>query len=377
MEQINIRKNVLLVEDNFGDIRLIQEMIREIKICKLSLEFANDLNSAFEILDENSFDLILLDLRLPETSGIETVKKMLDKAPSIPIVILTGTNDQDLAIEAVKVGAEDYLVKGQIDAFLLERTINYSIERFHRKNELKQSEKKIRDTLMRANFYKDLFTHDMNNILQNILSAIDLSLEFLNKPESILLAKEIIKLSKDQINRGARLILNIRKLSQLEELEMQYKPIEIQDILKQSIKNLKNSFLSRNINVNLDISDVKTEIQANNLLEDVFDNLLTNSVQHNENSEVEINIKISSEQLSDKKYLRLEFKDNGVGIEDEWKHTIFLGYKEVRSLCRIGLGLSLVKKIIESYGGQIWIQDNIEGDYTQGSNFIILIPEVT
>jgi len=375
MDENKREKTVLLVEDNPGDVRLIEEIIKAIQNYNIKLKIAEDLVSGFNLLKKYSFDIILLDLTLPDSNGLNTVLSMLESAPNIPLIILTGFDDQDLAIEAVKAGAEDYLVKGHVDSHILKRVINYGIERYRIKKDLKDSESQLREALIRTNFYKDLFTHDMNNMLQNILSAVELGSRFLTKPDTIPLAQDVINQSKIQIHRAARLILNIRKLSQLEELEMHYYPVEVQKLLQHSIKVIKESFSNQIININIDTSESDLDILANNSLEEVFQNLLYNAVQHNENEIVQIKIKIQSEIIENKKYLKMEFQDNGVGIEDDWKKTIFLGYKQDKSLCRIGLGLSLVKKIIEDYGGRIWVQDRIDGVYSKGSNFILLIPE--
>lgn len=99
-------------------------------------------------------------------------------------------------------------------------------------------------------------------------------------------------------------------------------------------------------------------------------------MQHNSNVNVAIEIKISKDEIESKKFLKMEFIDNGDGIEDLRKEHIFQrGSKEKSSNGGMGLGLSLVKKTIDRYNGKIWVEDRIKGDNTKGSNFIILIPE--
>jgi len=108
----------------------------------------------------------------------------------------------------------------------------------------------------------------------------------------------------------------------------------------------------------------------------VFENLLSNSVKYNENPFVKILIKISKVEKNENKYVKMEFIDNGIGISDSKKKIIFLkGYADYKGGKGMGLGLALVKKIINSYHGEIWVEDKIKGDYTKGSNFIIIIPE--
>jgi signal transduction histidine kinase len=123
----------------------------------------------------------------------------------------------------------------------------------------------------------------------------------------------------------------------------------------------------------------KNYVYADNLLLDVFENILINAVRYNNRSNIEIIIDINKEtKAADKNYIKMEFRDNGVGISDYRKKSIFeRGKQKSQQTKGMGLGLSLVKKIIDNYQGKIWVEDRIIGDYKQGSNFIILIPSDT
>jgi len=120
---------LLLIEDNHGDARLIQEMLSGVSDPPYALTWVQRLTVAFEKLSQEPADLILLDLTLPESSGLETFGKVQELVPDTPVIILTGLNDQSMAIRAVQMGAQDYLLKGSIDTNLLLRSINYAIER--------------------------------------------------------------------------------------------------------------------------------------------------------------------------------------------------------------------------------------------------------
>ena len=369
--------NVLLIEDNPGDVRLIQEMLRKTQDNLIHLEICDNLTDGIRTLAQNEFQAILLDLSLPNSYGLETVARMLEKANTIPIIVLTGIDNQLLAIKAVKSGAQDYLIKGSINSVFLERAIYYSIERQNIKEKLKQSEEKYHKAFLRANFYKDIFAHDMSNILQGIMSAVQFCCfqSIISEDQKNL--KEVSDIIEMSVKRGAKLISNVRKLSQLEDSNESIRSIELSILLKKSIMNLKNAFQTRNINIQINSQKNKIFVQANDLLQDIFDNILINAVRHNQNSTVEIFIDISNQEEKEINFIKMEFTDNGIGIDDSRKEIIFLrGSKEDKDLSGMGLGLSLVSKIIESYKGMIWVEDKIEGDYTKGSNFIILIPEV-
>lgn len=130
------------------------------------------------------------------------------------------------------------------------------------------------------------------------------------------------------------------------------------------------------IQVNKTIDEVF--VRANEFLLDVFENILHNALKYNENQTVEIQVDINKIQNDLKNYIKMEFKDNGIGIMEEKKELIFLKEHNKDSNIRgMGIGLSLVKKIIESYNGRIWVESCTEDDYTQGSNFIVQIPEAT
>ncbi len=250
-------------------------------------------------------------------------------------------------------------------------------ERKKAEQKLKESEKKYRKAYNQANFYKDLFAHDINNILNNIKSSAELISLFLKNSENLKDSKEFLDIIKDQVTRGAKLISNVRKLSQLEEGEISIKIMDVCKVLNEAKEFLKKSFITRNINIHIDFIREKHFVQANDLLFDIFENVLNNAVKYNVNSTIEIFVRISKSQKEKIKYLKIEFIDNGIGIPDVRKETIFQrAYTKDISKRGMGFGLSLVKKIIESYKGEIWIEDNVKGDRTKGSNFVLLIPEV-
>jgi PAS domain S-box-containing protein len=120
---------ILLFEDNPGDAGLIEEMLEEFADFQYEFKTVQTLNEGLSLLKENRFDIILSDLGLPDSDGIDTFLEIHARNSRIPIIILTGMNDEKIGIEAVKKGAQDYLVKGQVDGRLLKRSIQYSIER--------------------------------------------------------------------------------------------------------------------------------------------------------------------------------------------------------------------------------------------------------
>jgi len=120
---------ILLVEDNPGDARLIEEMIKEVEdTAKFDLVHVKSLAEAIHSLGTDSFDSVLLDLGLPDSSGLDTLVRVHEEAPDMPIVILTGLADEVVSSEALRRGAQDYLVKGRVDSNVLIRAMRYATQ---------------------------------------------------------------------------------------------------------------------------------------------------------------------------------------------------------------------------------------------------------
>ena len=129
---------VLLIEDNPGDARLIREMIAEDPRTPFTLHYADRLAKGLEHLSGGETSLVILDLTLPDSHGLDTFAKVYAHSPGVPIIVLTGTDDQTVALSAVKGGAQDYLVKSRLDRELLVRSMQYSIERKRYQEELER-----------------------------------------------------------------------------------------------------------------------------------------------------------------------------------------------------------------------------------------------
>jgi DNA-binding response OmpR family regulator len=120
---------ILLFEDNPGDAGLIEEMVNDSANYSYELVIVETMEDGIDLLKMGSYDIILLDLGLPDCDGINTFLNVQKVSFETPVIILTGLNVEDIAVKAVKMGAQDYLTKGNVDTELLERSIKYSIER--------------------------------------------------------------------------------------------------------------------------------------------------------------------------------------------------------------------------------------------------------
>jgi signal transduction histidine kinase len=266
-----------------------------------------------------------------------------------------------------------YLSKIIFLTFMLATGLSAPIE-----DRISKSERKYYDAFYRAEFYKDLFAHDISNILQNVQSSMELLNIYSEKPHEKEVSKELITIVKNQVIRGATMVSNIRKLSEIEETEIKLKRVEICEILKKIISYLHEIYEEKKIDIKLENDGTQHYVKANTLLLNVFENILVNAVKHNQNKNIKISIRISDVHSNNTDYVKIEFLDNAMGIPDNIKEDVFQrAFRKEKSVSGMGLGLSLVKKIIEKYDGQIWVEDRIQGDYTKGSNFVLLLHQAT
>ncbi len=168
----------LLVEDNPGDARLLEETLKEVGSPSFHLTWAKSLGEALELLGQRRFDVVLLDLTLPDSHGLDTFRALHQRWPDSPTVVLTGLADERLAVEAVQAGSQDYLVKGQVTAELLVRSIRYAVER------------------QRANHYLALMTEQKR--FETAVSQMS---------DGIVVTDEALRITTT--NRAARLLLDL------------------------------------------------------------------------------------------------------------------------------------------------------------------------
>ncbi len=159
---------VLLVEDSPSDADLLQEHLVEVSFERFVVTHVTRLEDALTQLHAAAFDVVLLDLTLPDSCGVETCSRLQSQAPDVPVVVLTGVSDQQLAVEAVRHGVQDYLIKGQTDARQIARAIRYAIERQQMEKDLRRSEERHRRLADELELRVQEQTADLRNALLSL-----------------------------------------------------------------------------------------------------------------------------------------------------------------------------------------------------------------
>jgi signal transduction histidine kinase len=231
------------------------------------------------------------------------------------------------------------------------------------------------DAYFRTKCVKGLFIHDISNLFHIISNSIELCESLLKEEIKTKDLSEYFQMIAKQLTRGKKLIRNVRNLSELEEYEMPLTPVEVFSELRNAINFTCISFPKKDIDIKISSDHGNLYTMANELLSEVFENIIINSIKYNKNEVVQIEVLCSVIDIHYENYVKIEFKDNGIGIDDARKEIIFQEtHMKSRHSKGMGIGLSLVAKLIELYGGNIWVENRINGDSTKGSNFIILIP---
>ncbi len=137
---------ILMVDDNTGDVRLVREMLEDGNE-PYKLKYVKKLSTGLESLSKGNVDVVLLDLGLPDSKHLYTLRSVCKDAPEIPVVVYTDFDDMDVAVYAIKMGAQDYLIKGQMDSTRLRNSIRFAIERKQMENELKSYSELLKEVI--------------------------------------------------------------------------------------------------------------------------------------------------------------------------------------------------------------------------------------
>jgi PAS domain S-box-containing protein len=232
------------------------------------------------------------------------------------------------------------------------------------------SEQKIKNEYERAELYNDLMAHDINNFNQGVVSNLELLLVSGNLSGK---GKKHASGALGQISNSANLISNLNKLREFNDKNRETRSMAVLPVLQEAIDNMRTQFPDRPLKIKYNPGQIKYKVIGNELLFDVFTNILTNAIKFDRHKKIEIDILVAE---TDEGLIGFEFIDRGSGVEDRFKKMIFDRLTRLeKSFKGSGLGLTLVKTIVESYGGKIWIEDRVTGDRKKGSKFVLLLQE--
>ena len=360
--------SILLIEDNPGDRRLIHEMLAEAGNVAFDVQYADRLQAAMEYLGQNGVEVILLDLGLPDSQGLETLRKVYAQASEMPIVVLTGLNDEMVGVQAINEGAQDYLIKGQVDTQLLRRTIRYAIER----KQAEERERRLQVQLSLSNRLASLglmvegIAHEINNPLASVIGFAQM-LAYEDIPEN---AREDVKTIEDSAQRVVDIMTNLLAFARQQKLERTY--INVNDTVMAALKMLGHPVEGSNITITTRLDPALPSTMADGaLLQQAFLNLVINAETEMKLAHGKGNLLIMTELISDT--IQVSFNDDGPGIAQANLVHLFDPFFSTRGVGQgRGLGLSVCYGIIADHNGRI----NVESQLGKGSLFTVELPVV-
>jgi len=222
-----------------------------------------------------------------------------------------------------------------------------------------------------AELYVDLMSHDFNNMNQAMMGYLEMAIELLSLEGK---EKELVEKPLEIIEHSSKLIDNVKKLRRLETGKVGLKIMDLGKTLME-VKAECQNIPGRHIKIEY-VPVTGYFVRANEMLTDLFSNLVDNAIKHGHDPAT-ITIEAKTVECEGKKYYQVKVEDNGPGIPDEQKKKLFVDIKMGESkTIRRGLGLRLVKTLVQSFQGKVWVEDRIQGDHTKGTKFVVLLPAI-
>jgi len=356
---------ILLVDDDEDDYIVTRDLLEEAERSIFQLEWVDNYELALKAIANQQHDAYLFDYHLGKDNGLELLREAIKIGCQQPIILLTGLGDHDIDQQAMKIGAEDYLVKGQIDTPLLERSIIHAIERKQDKAKQAKLLLELKAANQELKNFAYVVSHDLKAPLRGIVSLADwLVADYSDRLDDE--GKEMLELLDQRVRHMGDLINGVLAYSRVGRLNQDRVELNLQKLVASVIE-----FLSLPATTSIIVeTELPTIFSNKTQIEQVFQNLVSNAIKYNDKPHPQIRIGCTSVV----KYWQFYIADNGCGIEERYFEKIFQIFQTLSSqdtANSTGIGLAIVKKIIETYGGKIWLQSEIG----QGTTFFFTLPQ--
>ena len=381
--QFGKKLKVLLVENNLVDRKVILKMLSTSPYGHFDPQFASSLLEAFELLPKHKFDVVLLDLNVDDSKGLETLKKFHRQFPHLPVVVNTGSYQDDLGLKAITKGAQDYLIKGMYKSYSLIKSLYYAIERKRVEDELKNAYNKLQQTQIqliqaeKMNVIGGLASgvaHEVKNPLATILYGVEyLESSLKTSDEKIVLTLDSIKEAAKSANSIIKGLLDFASLTNLKKT-----PESINTLIDQAINLTRPQCERVSVHMEKSLQNNLPLIKIDrNRIQQVIVDLIVNAI-YAMNNGGRLMIRTYGKKFSDQDVgwidrrgrsfgkgddvVVVDFEDTGPGIKDEYLIKIFDPFFTTRRAAGgIGLGLSIARTIMNSHGGIISLHNKTGG----------------
>jgi two-component system sensor histidine kinase/response regulator len=357
----------LLIEDNPIDADLLQEALSDEGLPTVEVSWAQSLAEGLRYLDASRFDVVLLDLSLPDSHGIKTLEKLRCRAAYVPVVILSGLDDKEMALESMQKGAQDYLVKGRPSGESICRSMRYAIER----SRAEELDKKLVLFDQREEFIA-MLAHDLRSPLQgsNRMLSLMLSGSLGETPQWQI---ELLSKLKESNESVLLMINNVLEAYRLEAGDQDYTftSVNVAKLLLSCSNEMAPLAKAKQLEVTSQVSEVP-EISADFMaIKRIFINLLSNAVKFTpDGGHIELSISGRDKQVL------FRITDSGVGITSEQQSHLLERFWQAEGKARhagVGLGLYLISKLVDAHHGTV----SCESTPGHGTTFEVCLPVST
>lgn len=383
---------VLLVEDSATDAQMVRHALSEtrgamaVRRGLFALTRVDHLTPALRLLARRDFAVVLLDLGLPDSTGLETLAAVRAAASDVPVVVLAGLDDDGLALTAIQRGAQDYLTKDRLDGCLLRRTLRHAIERKRAEVQLLQHARRIENAhqriqrqaqqleiraeqLDRINRELDDFTyiasHDLKEPLRGIRAYCEILLEDYHDKLDVPGQQRLATLV-DLCDRLETLIGDLLTYCRVGGARPADTGIDLHAVVDEVLDTLRTAIDRRGASVRV-VGRLPKVTGDATLLGIALGNLISNGLKFNDRAQPQLEIGCLPTDPP-----TFYVRDDGIGIEPRHHEAIFTIFRRLHGRKKYegtGAGLTIVQKIVQSHGGRIWV----ESELGAGSTFFFTL----
>ena len=345
---------ILLIEDNPADARLTRELLHESGTLSFELVDIATFEGGCTRLGAERFDVILLDLSLGDASGIPMVTRLCTENPTLPLIVLSGLEDQATALAAIQHGAQDYLIKGQGGGDLISRAIRHAIERKLIDRQLVEAKQSAEAANRAKSEFLASMSHELRTPLNAIIGFSEMIEQKLKGPlsETYRQYGEIVRTSGQHLLAIINDILDIAKLSS-GKIELDLEPLDVTKVITEAVSMIAKKADSARVQIVIDLDARCPRIEADRLrMRQVLLNLLTNAVKFTPaGGHVEVSASVGASEL------HIAVRDTGIGIAAEDINPALepftqVGGGKMRGQQGTGLGLPISKTLVVLHGGR-------------------------